>query len=256
MTRRLFRLENKKRRQETNGIFFQDDGSSLDNSSHNLGHALVSLVWFWVTLILCSALLAVVTYSIWQHGQLQVFLVMAQPTDQNALKEIESEPAQPENKEHQEAPLPSQPPDLNAWPVEPEPLAQPDHRVCMTPVGSQMNGSFPSLHQNNSYRSVSGRESQQLITDTAKILLEMEAIRHQRQQQQQQQQQQRRSSQATLGTYDKVRSSYASGLDEPTGWTYRPGPSQHRRTPSIRRDWSLPPLPNHVSTLPRRAHQH
>ena len=209
-----FQIGKQKRRQETNGIFFQDDRSSFDNSRHTLGLALVSLVFFWVRLILCSALLAVVTYNIRQHGQLQVFLVMAQPTNQNALKEIESEPAQSENNEYQEAPLHSQPPDLNAWPDEPEPLAQPDHRVCMTPVGSQMNGSFPSLHRNNSYRSVSGRESQQLITDTAKILLEMEAIRHQRQQQQQQQ---RRSSQATLGTYDKVHSSYASGLDEPTG---------------------------------------
>ena len=233
---------------QNNGIFFQDDGSSLDNSS-NLGLALVSSVWFWVTLILCTALLAVVTFSIWQHGQLQVFRAMAKPTDEIALNELESEEAQPENNEQKEAPKPTNPPNLNAWPNEPEPLAEPEptHRVCMTPAGSQLNRPLPSLHRNDSYRSVSGRESHQLISETARILLEMEEMRHR---------QQRKPSQATFEPYDNVYGSYASGLDQPTGWAYRPGSSQPRRTSSMRRDWSLPPLPDRVSTLPhRRAHQ-
>ena len=226
--------------------FFQDDGSSSDN--HNLGLALVSSEWFWVTLILCSALLAVVTFSLWQHGQLQVFRAMSKPTDEIALNELQSEAAQPENDEQKEAPKPTNPPNLNAWPDEPQPLAEPEptHRVCMTPAGSQLNRPLPSLHRNDSYRSVSGRESHQLISETARILLEMEEMRNR---------QQRKPSQATFEPYD-VCGSYASGLDQPTGWAYRPGSSQPRRTSSMRKDWSLPPLPDRVSTLPRRAHQH
>ena len=200
-----------------------------------------------MTLTLCSALIAAIIFSIWQHGQLQVFRVLAQPTEQIPLQQLPSEPALPDNKEEQEAQPTSPPlPNLNAWPDEPEPQAEPDQRqpetgshcVCMSP-------GRPSLHRNSSYRSVSGRDSRQLISETAKILLEMEAMR----------QQQRRASQATLETYDNIRSSYASGLDQPTGWTYRPGSSQHRRTSSIRRDWALPPLPDRVSSLPRRSHQ-
>ena len=222
-----------------NEILFQDDESdgSDNNSSQNLGLALASSVWFWVTLTLCLALLAAIVFSIWQHGQLQVFRVLAQPTEQIPLQTLSLEPALPDNNEEQEAqPAPPPPvPNLNAWADEPEPVAQPDPRHQ---VG-------PSLHRNSSYRSESGRDAHQLISETAKILLEMEAMR----------QQQRRASQATLETYDNVRSSYASGLDQPTGWSYRPGPSQHRRTSSIRRDWSLPPLPDRVSSLPRRSHQ-
>ena len=213
-----------------------------------MGLALVSSAWFWVTLILCLALLAISLFSIWQHGQLQVFRVV--PFDQIALKQLPSEPAAPDNEEQQDASAaPAPPPDLNAWPDEPEPLAEPEptHRVCMTPAGSQLNRPLPSLHRNDSYRSVSGRESHQLISETARILLEMEEMRHR---------QQRKPSQATFEPYDNVYGSYASGLDQPTGWAYRPGSSQPRRTSSMRRDWSLPPLPDRVSTLPhRRAHQ-
>ena len=230
-------------------IFFQDDGSNSeqDDSSYNMGLALISTAWFWVTLILFLALLAVSLFSLWQHGQLQVFRVV--PFDQIALRQLPSEPTLPDNEEQQDAsPPPAPPPDLNAWPDEPEPQAQPQpnpgsHHISMTPVGSELNQPFPSLHRTNS---VSGQESHQLISQTARILLEMEAMRNH---------QQRRSSQATFDAYDNIRGSYASGLDQPTGWVYRPGSSQHRRTPSIRRDWSLPPLPDRVASLPRRAHQ-
>ena len=233
---RFFRFESKNKNCCN---FFQDDGS--DQDTNNLGLALVSSAWFWVTLILCLGLLAISLLSIWQHGQLQVFRVV--PFDQMALRQLPSEPASPDNKEEQDpSPAPAPPPDLNAWPDEPaEPQAQPEptHRVCMTSEGSQLNR---PLH-----RSASGRESHQLISETARILLEMEAMRNQ---------QQRRSSQATLGgAYDNIRGSYASGLDQPTGWSYRSGSSEHRRTPSMRRDWSLPPLPDRVSSLPRRAYQ-
>ena len=213
-----------------------------------MGLALVSSAWFWVTLILCLALLAISLLSIWQHGQLLVFRVV--PFDQIGLRQLPSEPALPDEEQQEASPAPAPPPDLNAWPDEPtEPLAQPEptHRVCMT-SGSELNRPLASLHRNDSYRSVSGRESHRLISETARILLEMEEMRNH---------QQKRASQATLGgAYDNVRGSYASGLDQPTGWSYRSGSSEHRRTPSMRRDWSLPPLPDRVATLPRRTHQH
>ena len=226
--------------------FFQDDRSNnneQDSSSHNLGHALVSSVWFWVTLTLCSALIAAIILILWQHGQLQVFRVLAQPTEQIPLQQLSPEPALPDiNEEQEEQPAPPPLPNLNAWPDEPEPSAHPDARK---PEPAPINEPFSPLHRNSSLRSVSGRDSYQLISETARILLEMEAMR-------QQQHAARRGSQATLGgAYDNVRGSYASGLDQPTGWSYRPQPS---RTASTRRDWTLPPLPNRVSTLPRRSH--